>query len=666
MTEPKSSTQAAADLTEQEQYIVRQPGLWLEEPLSAQEVQEVCTLYGITKNVGENTDTEAFINNISPYMNSLVHMMYLLNKTKLKLNATESGIEIEGTDQYFDIVKYTVDFVIDSAGIDNGFRAFIGKALKEIIDDENKVERGADKTYSDFMRNEISVNKRMLLVEFAMDMLKDPEEALLNWTDLHSGNYETWYRSYHEKLAKGVAMQFGVDAEQVLNPETRTPEQERAMTELAGALTLQRLEKYNSSSYMQAVKALLQEESKSYSDTADNEEVYKIKKAAILYFFAQHPEKTPEATASLTAVQITELKDTYHSLEAYFLQETGGKEVDDITRERILFDFVQQQDSKTPEQKQEIITTLQTVIPQSHIMANNSLMHYLQNYPAINAGAFDLPVINKKGKRKEITAYTIVSYEQDSAGALISAKLTEYERQVSDAVISIWEEARKSGLPPEFTTDMLFRAMPGSSDKPSQQQAGAITRAIEKLRKLHIYLDVTDEMRARGLISDKDKVVYDDMFLSVGRVTRTTATGGRTVRAYHIHTEPLILQYCKLTKQLITVPPKWLEVKIVKGNKASSESMAMTQERQEITGYLMRRIAIMKNDKKNKKPTQSDTILFTTLFDAIGLKDPSRDKALDTRKSCFAILDYYKAEKIITDYEKRTKGRSVTGVKIIL
>ena len=309
---------------------------------------------------------------------------------------------------------------------------------------------------------------------------------------------------------------------------------------------------------------------------------------------------------------------------------------------------------------------LESISPLSHVMANNTLINHLTMYPIINAGDFDMNVINQKGKRKEITAYTLVSYDQakDGAGNLITSKLTEYERQVSDAIISIWEETRKKSLPPEFTTDMVYRAMPGSGDKPSPQQAGAITKTIEKLRHLHIYLDVTEEMRARGITTDK--VIYDDFFLSAAKVTRKIKNGGQTVIAYHLHAEPLILSYCKQTKQLITVSAKWLEIKKVKGGKISKENIAMTQERQAITGYLIRRIAIMKNDNHNKKQNQSNTILFSTLFDDIGIPEPDKKKAAAIRDFCFDFLDYYKAGGIIEGYERQTKGRRITGIIIQL
>lgn len=359
-----------------------------------------------------------------------------------------------------------------------------------------------------------------------------------------------------------------------------------------------------------------------------------------------------------------ELEKQYHDVIVkalkYAARNTSSSDPAIIQVDQLLKSIIESKAADTPR--------IASVIPLSHVMANNSLMNTLTSFNAINAGEFDMTVINKKGKRKEITAYTIASYDQDkdSAGNLIKSKLTEYERQVSDAIISIWEETRKSGLPPEFTTDMVFRAMPGSGDKPSPQQAGAITKTIEKLRKLHIFLDVTEEMRVRGLISDKEKVIYDDNFLSAGRVTRKIKNGGQTVIAYHLHTEPLILSYCKMTNQLITVSPKWLEVKKVKGGKTAKETLSMTQERQAITGYLIRRIAIMKNDRKNKKPTQSNTILFTTLYEDIGVSAPDKFKAADIRKFCFDVLDYYKAEKIITGYEKQTKGRSITGIIIEL
>lgn len=321
--------------------------------------------------------------------------------------------------------------------------------------------------------------------------------------------------------------------------------------------------------------------------------------------------------------------------------------------------------SKIPEQKREVITALQTVIPKYHIIPNTALSNYLTSGDL--SKPFDLKVINKKGKQKEITNFTIVSYDPNSTIAKVAENMTEYERGIYNAICSVYKEAMENGQPPIFTTDMLYRAMPGSGDKPSPQEKGAITKAIEKHRFTHIDSDITEELRAKKLIPDDvEEVKLNDFILSVKAVKVRMKNGGQQVTAYMINSTPLLLEYGQLTNNLITVSRKWLDIKQVKNGKPTQFALLMTQERQAMTGYLIRRIKVMQNDKKNKKPTQSDTILFATLFDAIGLKNPSRDKALNTRKSCYAILDYYKAEKIITDYEEQRKGRSVTGVKIIL
>lgn len=471
------------------------------------------------------------------------------------------------------------------------------------------------------------------------------------------------YDSYISIFAEKVAKNIGVDISEVLNPETRTPEQQRLITDLAEEFARKYTEDFENCNYLKAKETLRDIPTK--FNNKGKRGLYNIKTAAALYFFATHTDILPDEADSLTEEHKAKLIEILHSLDNFYINHTPSDtaEIEGIKYPKPnLFDYIEANATSLQEQ-QEVITVLQTIMPKYHIMPNNSLANYLSKYDAINAGAFDLPVINKKGKRKEITAYTIASI----AGTELTVKLTEYERQVSDAIISIWVEAQKQGLPPEFTIDMVFRAMPGSGDKASPQQAGAITKTIEKLRQLKIYVDVTEEMRKKGLITDKETLIFDDMYLSAARVTRKIKNGGQTVRAYHIHTEPIILSYSKMTKQLITVPAAWLEVKKVKNGKPTNEALPMTQERQSITGYIMRRIALIKYDrKKSKAATQSNIIIFKTLFEDIGIENPDKFKSADIRNFCFSLLDFYKSKGIILDYKKQTEGRSITGIKILM
>lgn len=305
----------------------------------------------------------------------------------------------------------------------------------------------------------------------------------------------------------------------------------------------------------------------------------------------------------------------------------------------------------------------------SHVMVNNPLMNALQQKPAINAGAFDLVVANANGRRKEITAYAMVTYDPGDTGVTMTdPHLTEYERQVSDAVISLWAEAAKRNAEAIFTPDMIFRAMPGGSDKPSAQQRGAIVRTIEKLRRLHITLDATEEMIKRGVIPPGETWRIDDFYLSVRRIENVKVKGGgrQANYAYLVTMEPIILTYSNLTNQLLTVPAKYIAIEKVKRGKPSGELLPMTADRQAMTGYLLRRIAVMKHDRKNKHPHQSNAILFDTLFTETGQQTDNREINRRNREFCFDVLDYWKATGYIKDYTRQQKGRSITGIEIIL
>lgn len=399
------------------------------------------------------------------------------------------------------------------------------------------------------------------------------------------------------------------------------------------------------------------------------------------------------------------------------LMEINGEPITDVNGEPVNNPFIAlierakerkadyeaaQELTATVEQLEAELPILQAIVPAKHTMPNNALMNALQTgqkhddgrepTPIINAGEFDLPVVreNTKLRRKEITAYTMVSCD-DNNGELqfIGGKMTEYERQVSDAVISLYIEAKEQGLQPVFTTDMIFRAMPGGGDKASAQQKGAITKAIDKMRRLKVVVDATAELRQRGIIGKDKTFTLDDYYLSAAKAEYKVKNGGQIVAAYKLHAEPLILRYSRQTKQLITVNAKFLEIKKVKHGTVSSEIVTMNANRQAMTGYMLRRIAVMKkdietarealrayNNRRKKDPTleekplaafrkQSDTILFATLFKETGTETTNRDRIMDNRNFCFDVLDYWKATGYIKGYKQQTKGRSITGVDII-
>jgi len=541
-----------------------------------------------------------------------------------------------------------------------------------------------------------TIKKQIPFVAFKMDLLKNPEDTLASYRGVPEGYLSRYMQQHFYHLVDVVAEMTGADPEQIADKERRTPEQQRLLTEAAAQEQIARFDAFFASRYMQALN-VLEPLQGVYPDpgAADTETFFTVKEQAVLYFFAKHDDLKPVKSDPLTDEQKAELREIFGKLDAFYMEQTNGGEIDPEGT-AILFAFIERE-NPTPETAESIVATL-TVIdglkPTSHTMPNNPLMNALQQKRLIEspegAQGWDLPVANAKGRRKEITVFAMVTYDPGDTGIVITdAKLSEYERQVSDAVISLWIEATQEKLPPIFTVDQIFRAMPGGSDKPSAQQKGAITKTLEKFNRLHIFMDATEEMRRRGIINDQQKYTVDENYLQWRRHTVTTRTGKKVAQGYEILAQPIMLTYSKLTKQLLTVPAKNIAIEKVKSGKPSGELIAMTPERQAMTGYIVRRLAVMEYDngrakdnkrkydaKRRKDPSlpekplaafreQSDTILFDTLFTETGANTTSRDRQMDNRNFCFDVLDYQKAIGTIKGYTKQTKGRSITGVKIV-
>ena len=530
---------------------------------------------------------------------------------------------------------------------------------------------------------------RMHALSFIMDYTKSPEDALLSYKLPGAMElYENWNNRHFARLVMRVAKELNADPAQIADKDRRTKEQQNALLQAAAREQIARFDAFMNSNYMQAMTALTPIKGK-YPDPEPQDD-YTLKELAALYFFALHfREIYPQDPQALTEEHIEELKAIFSRIDSYYYDRTNGGETE--RNAQLFFDFIQ---AENPDKASDIAAAmplLQAIKPAKHTMPNNALMNKLTKDPVINVGAFDLPVINEKGRRKEITAYTMIDFDPGETSIKITdAKLTEYERQVSDAIISLWLEATAKNVRPIFNPDMIYRAMPGGSDKASPQQKGAITKAIEKFRKLHIYVDATEEMQKRRIIPAGKEYIFDEYYLNVRRHTVKTKNGGVIVQGYEILSQPVILTYCKLTNQLLTVSADLLIIRKIKQGRATTELVTMSATRQAMTGYLLRRIAVMKRDEKEArerkrsydrrrakdaalepKPLeafreQSPVVLFETLFNDAGIGEQKKQYAANNREFIFQVLDYWKASDYIKGYEKQKKGRSITGVKILI
>jgi hypothetical protein len=294
-------------------------------------------------------------------------------------------------------------------------------------------------------------------------------------------------------------------------------------------------------------------------------------------------------------------------------------------------------------------------MPEKHSIPLQKLANELQ-HNIINNGAIDLIVANKD-KKNEITTYVLATYT-DLNGITISNRnnYTEFDRQIQDTVCSLWLYGDPERI---FTVDMLFRAMTHKKKaNPSQQQTEAIIQSLEKQRRIHVEVDATEEMKKRKARINGEliqKCQFDDFLLVLRPVT--IKAGNKETKAYKITTEPVLLTYARMTNQLTTVSADLLDVKEVNKGKLTETSIANSDTRIAVKGYLMRRIAVINHDRK-----QSTIILFSTIFEETGV--PNDSHSSNTKKYVFQVLDFFAAMGYIKGYTPRKSGNSYDAVII--
>ena len=351
-------------------------------------------------------------------------------------------------------------------------------------------------------------------------------------------------------------------------------------------------------------------------------------------------------------------------------------------QERARADFEALSEPKEPKPPQKLIN------PTQHIMPNNLLMNELAGLTdkePINAGAYDMVVLPQKARQPEISVYVMAAYEPEEG---ITSRLTPFERDVSDAIMSVWEQAGKEKTPAVFTARSLYRAMPGRGERPSEAQSKEIMEAVRKLMRLYLEIDATDELRKRRVIGPKSKYAVRGYYLQATEYEyRPNKT--QSAIAWRIADEPIVLNYAKWSGQVLTVPAKYLAIEKVKDGRASGEILRQSPTRQAMVSQMLRRIAVMKHDvdkardalrdydRRRRKDstleprtlssyrTQSDTILFSNIFKAAEIGEVSRPMEKKNREFCLACLDFWQVTGYIAGYKLNKKGQTVAGVTIL-
>lgn len=307
----------------------------------------------------------------------------------------------------------------------------------------------------------------------------------------------------------------------------------------------------------------------------------------------------------------------------------------------------------TAEEVKAALPQLSSIMPQKHLIPNNKLANSLTK-DIIDAGEIDL-IVSGRGK-SEITTRCILSYEGDNVKLSSRQPFTEYDRQVADAVTSLYEYGDESHI---VTAATVYRAMihATGTETPSPQQIGAVTRSLDKMRFVRVQIDCTEELTRRNISLNGAQIAggkIDTYLLALEKLE--VMAGGQKVTAYKVITTPILYDYSRLTGQVLTVPAELLEIRDKNGAK-----VANTERRIAVKGYLMRRIERMKGKTGSR---QSRHILFTDIYSSVCDGEPSEKEQRLIREYVGLVLDSWKRDTYITGYTELTHGRRKTGIDI--
>ena len=509
-----------------------------------------------------------------------------------------------------------------------------------------------------------------------VDLMKDVEDAISSRItdstdeaarDMWHKILDRYERGHFASLVKEVADQTGADPAQIADKDTRTAEQQQALLEASARRQIARMDKFFESDYMKVVRAL--DEVDSLFDEPADPDVIGVKESFILYYFTTRPDIRPSEAGQFTQADKEALIAQYKRFEAFIVKYFDGVERANAARDgewtAALEAFIA---DENPADAQEIIEHLTSVLPEKYVVPNNKLANTMTK-GIIDIGKITLEE-SRRDAKKLVETTCILTYEGDNVHLSGRQPFTEYDRNVYNAVSSLYVYGDQSHV---VTPAMVYRAMTGltDSEKPTAGQLAAVTRSLDKMRFIRARIDCTEELKMRRITLNSKQINGGeiDTYLLTADAIKVQA-GGQTVRAYRIIKTPILYEYAAAVKQVLTLPASVLDVKELNPGGSIGARLPNTESRILIKGYLIRRIEGMKGKNGLSNPVislydyQRDGETHQGLYSIAGKPDADRKEMQRIREDAEKMLAYWTATGYIKAFEAQTERKKITGYKI--
>ena len=281
--------------------------------------------------------------------------------------------------------------------------------------------------------------------------------------------------------------------------------------------------------------------------------------------------------------------------------------------------------------------------PVNNEMIRNSVMNdlYSEN---IDGKMKMLPTVvrEKNGKSEQVISYVSFCYDDNVDLEILNNKgrfnITAYDRRVYHAVSTLFMNERKT-----VSMSEIFSIMTGyARTNPTQSQLDTIEKSLEKLRRIRVYIDLTEEVKHK-MVPDKQplidvgilknhndkikKAVLEDNMLHFRR-GETLSEKGKVFKSIQIIAEPALLTYNRVKKTLITIPMEYIGLE---GQNTTDKTIAFQD-------YLLMRIFGYKNRK-----LRENKILYDTLYRDSGQEKPEDSKGfIRDRETISKMMEEWK------------------------
>lgn len=491
-----------------------------------------------------------------------------------------------------------------------------------------------------------SIKRNIGKINFQMDYLKDPEDALIEY-NAPQGKRLEFYKNYMQHLVEIAAKLTGADPEQLADKERRTPEQNNLLSEIAGRLQLARLDAFFASRFVNALTfldAIPGEFEKIYPQPDNTMPPQKVQ--TVLYFFAIHEEISPTAAGTLTEQQKAELLSIFSQIDNFYCeqQKKTGEPIEDFRS--LLYLFIESQ--YPTEEAEEIVAAAEAV--EESLPRITTKQAELLNYPLDKPNSniwkllaeapqngqylleyeFNTTRHEDKKKGKEAIIYVAIDFN-NLDGVKFTKQLTPFDKRVYIAANAL----RNAGN--EVMTVSQIHKMMGNRGQPSATQIEKINESLDKMRATIVHINSEKEA---NVYKGYKRFVYDGALIEFRRVS-VYIDNIRTDAAIKLLAEPPLITFAKKRNQITNVPRLLLESPISK-----------TDANLMIDDYLIERILHMKN-----QPKLSRKILFSKIFEQCQIK--TRMQRTRAPEKIRKYLDHYKKCKVIAGYKETEDGVTI-------